>query len=100
MIEDEEEKWVDNIGKVVRFKVKNRSDETHWLEGRIDGYVIIKDFRHQGTPLQSAAELTVEGHREESAGHAQQSQRDGIPPAVGPKLPAGRFSCRRRYRQR
>ena len=42
VIEDEEEKWVDNIGKVVRFRVKNRSDETHWLEGRIDGYVIIK----------------------------------------------------------
>jgi hypothetical protein len=42
VIEDEEEKWVDNIGKVVHFKVKNRSDETYWLEGRIAGYVIIK----------------------------------------------------------
>ncbi len=42
VIEDEEEKWGDNKGKVVRFKVKNRSDETHWLEGRIAGYVIIK----------------------------------------------------------
>jgi hypothetical protein len=42
VIEKEAEKRVDNIGKVVRFKVKNRSDETHWLEGRIDGYVIIK----------------------------------------------------------
>ncbi len=41
-IDDEEEKWVDNIGKVVRFKVKNGSEETHWLDGRIDGYVIIK----------------------------------------------------------
>ena len=41
-IDDEEEKWVDNIGKVVRFKVKNRNDESHWLEARIDGYVIIK----------------------------------------------------------
>lgn len=41
-IDDEEEKWVDNIGKVVRFKVKNRNGESHWLEGRIDGYVIIK----------------------------------------------------------
>ncbi len=42
VIEDEAEKWVDNIGKVVRFKVKNRSEETHWLSGRIAGYVIIK----------------------------------------------------------
>jgi hypothetical protein len=41
-IDDEEEKWVDNIGKVVRFKVKNGSEETHWLDGRIAGYVIIK----------------------------------------------------------
>ena len=42
VIEKEEEKWIDNIGKVVRFKVKNHSEETHWLSGRIDGYVIIK----------------------------------------------------------
>ena len=42
VIEDEEEKWVDNIGKVVRFKAKNRNDKTHWMEGRIAGYVIIK----------------------------------------------------------
>lgn len=42
VIEDEKEKWVDNIGKVIRFKAKNRSDETHWLESRIAGYVIIK----------------------------------------------------------
>ncbi len=41
-IADEEEKWVDNIGKVVRFKVKNRTEESPWLEARIDGYVIIK----------------------------------------------------------
>ena len=42
VIVKEAEKRVDNIGKVIHFKVKNRSDETHWLEGRIEGYVIIK----------------------------------------------------------
>ena len=42
VIEKEEDKWVDNIGKVIRFKVKNHSEETHWISGRIDGYVIIK----------------------------------------------------------
>jgi hypothetical protein len=41
-IDGEEEKWVDNIGKIVRFKVKNRNGESHFLDARIDGYVIIK----------------------------------------------------------
>lgn len=46
-INDEQEKWVDNIGKVVTFKVKNDRDETHYLEGRIEGYVIIKTSDHR-----------------------------------------------------
>jgi len=42
VIEDESETMADNIGKVIRFQVKNRDDETHWLEGKINGYVLIK----------------------------------------------------------
>lgn len=41
-IGDEQEKWVDNIGKVARFKVRNHGEDAHWLEARIEGYVIIK----------------------------------------------------------
>jgi hypothetical protein len=41
-IENEQEKWVDNIGKVVHFKVKALNGESHYLDARIDGYVIIK----------------------------------------------------------
>jgi len=41
-IDDEAEKMVENIGKVVHFRVKNGNSKSHWLEGRIAGYVIIK----------------------------------------------------------
>ena len=41
-IEGEAEKMVDNIGKVIRFQVKNGDKKTHWLKSKIAGYVIIK----------------------------------------------------------
>jgi len=41
VIENEAEKMADNIGKRVRFKIKNGKDET-WLTEKISGYVIIK----------------------------------------------------------
>lgn len=41
-IENAAEKMADNIGKVVRFNIKNGDGESHWLEARIAGYVIIK----------------------------------------------------------
>ncbi len=41
-IDDEAEKMVENIGKVVHFRVKNGNSKSHWLEARIAGYVIIK----------------------------------------------------------
>lgn len=41
-IVDESEKMADNIGKVVKFQVKNGENKTHWLESKIAGYVIIK----------------------------------------------------------
>lgn len=42
IIEDESEGWRDNIGKVIHFEVKNGSNQTHMLQGKIHGYVIIK----------------------------------------------------------
>ena len=41
-IENESEKMADNIGKLVHFNIKNGKDESHWLEAKIAGYVIIK----------------------------------------------------------
>ena len=41
-IEDEVEKMRDNIGKVVHFQVKNGEKESHVIESKIQGYVIIK----------------------------------------------------------
>ena len=41
-ISDEEDTMAKNKGKVIRFRVKNGGDETHWLESRIAGYVIVK----------------------------------------------------------
>lgn len=41
-IENESDNMADNIGKVVRFNIKNGSNESHWLEAKIAGYVIIK----------------------------------------------------------
>ncbi len=46
-IEGEAEKMVDNIGKVIRFQVKNGEKKTHWLESKIAGYVIIKTSDHK-----------------------------------------------------
>jgi len=46
-IEGEAEKMVDNIGKVIRFQVKNGDKKTHWLESKIAGYVIIKTSDHK-----------------------------------------------------
>ena len=41
-IVNEEDGWKDNIGKVVKFKVTNGGKRAHWLDRRIDSYVIIK----------------------------------------------------------
>lgn len=41
IIEDEAEKWRDNVGKLVKFRIKNGKNET-WMTEKIDGYVIIK----------------------------------------------------------
>jgi len=41
-IENESDNMADNIGKVVRFNIKNGNKESHWLEAKIAGYVIIK----------------------------------------------------------
>ncbi|TWU28138.1 putative ATP-dependent zinc protease [Bythopirellula polymerisocia] len=41
-IENESDNMADNIGKVVRFNIKNGHKESHWLEAKIAGYVIIK----------------------------------------------------------
>lgn len=41
-IENESDNMADNIGKVVRFHIKNGHEESHWLEAKIAGYVIIK----------------------------------------------------------
>ncbi len=41
-IVDEEDTMAKNKGKVIRFRIKNGGDETHWLESRIEKYVIVK----------------------------------------------------------
>ena len=41
-IEEESEKMVDNIGKVIRFQISNGDDKKQWLTSKISGYVIIK----------------------------------------------------------
>jgi hypothetical protein len=46
-IEDEAEEMRDNIGKVVRFHIKNGNSESHWLEAKIAGYVIVKTAAHR-----------------------------------------------------
>jgi hypothetical protein len=41
-IKDEEELMADNIGKVITFHIKNGNGESHWLEAKIVGYVVVK----------------------------------------------------------
>jgi hypothetical protein len=41
-IKDEEELMADNIGKVITFHIKNGNGESHWLEAKIAGYVVVK----------------------------------------------------------
>ena len=41
-IQDESEVMRDNIGKVARFHLLNGNNESHWLEAKISGYVIVK----------------------------------------------------------
>ena len=47
-IENESEQMADNIGKVIRFNIKNGHNESHWLESKIAGYVIIKTSNDSG----------------------------------------------------
>ncbi len=46
-IEGEAKKMADNIGKVIRFQVKNGDEKMQWLESKIAGYVIIKTSAHK-----------------------------------------------------
>ena len=45
-IVNEEEGWKENIGKVVRFRLRNGSDKTKPIECRIKKYVLIKTSGH------------------------------------------------------
>lgn len=46
-IENESDNMAENIGKVVRFHIKNGNRESHWLEAKIAGYVIVKTAAHR-----------------------------------------------------
>ncbi len=46
-IENESEQMANNIGKVVRFHIKNGNNESHWLEAKIAGYVVVKTAAHR-----------------------------------------------------
>jgi hypothetical protein len=46
-IKDEEELMADNIGKVITFHIKNGNGESHWLEAKIAGYVVVKTSAHR-----------------------------------------------------
>jgi hypothetical protein len=46
-IENESETMAENIGKVVRFNIKNGDGESHWLEAKIASYVIVKNAAHR-----------------------------------------------------
>lgn len=41
-IDNEEETWADNIGKVIHFQITNGKGKKHWLKSKIANYVIIK----------------------------------------------------------
>jgi hypothetical protein len=41
-IEDESENMEDNLGKKIRFRMKNHKDESQWLESRIEEIGIVK----------------------------------------------------------
>ncbi len=46
-IEDESEKMEDNVGKKIRFRMKNHKDESQWLESRIEEIGIVKTSEQQ-----------------------------------------------------
>jgi hypothetical protein len=46
-IENESEQMAENIGKVITFHIKNGNQESHWLEAKIAGYVIVKTAAHR-----------------------------------------------------
>ncbi len=46
-IENESDQMAENIGKVVRFHIKNGNGESHWLDAKIAGYVVVKTAAHR-----------------------------------------------------
>lgn len=42
VVEDESREMADNVGKPIRFKLKNRQDEARWVESRVDDCVMVK----------------------------------------------------------
>ncbi len=46
-IEGAAEKMRDNIGKVITFHIKNGNNESHWLEAKIAGFVVVKTAAHR-----------------------------------------------------
>lgn len=58
-IDDEQEKMRDNIGKQIRFLVKNPdSDQTEWIEKRVVGYAIYKTSEKQERRYKVRMKLT------------------------------------------
>jgi len=56
--EDIVERMTENIGKVIRFEVKNGDDKTHILTSKIAGYVIIKNSNKEAGKRRYKVPLT------------------------------------------
>ncbi len=48
-IEDESPNMEENVGKKIRFRMKNHKDESEWLETRIEEIALVKTAAHQQT---------------------------------------------------
>ena len=94
-IENEEDQMADNIGKIVRFHIKNGNDESHWLEAKIAGYVIVKTAAHRERRYKVPLTLRYKDFEKTVLVTLNNREKMEFPLAFGQKLSDGRF-CRRR----
>ena len=91
VIEDEAERMEDNVGKTIRFRMKNQDGESEWLKSRIAEVSLNQNLCRRRAPLQSPADAAALRGEEEGVGHAQRPLAHEVSHAVGSQFPTWRF---------
>ena len=94
-IEEESEKMEENVGKKIRFRMKNHKGESEWLESRIEEIGVVKTSEQQEARYKVQLTLCWNDVKKQVLVTLNDRSHMKYPMLSGPKLPGRRLRGRR-----